>query len=186
MKEPTPKMRKMRQNRDRVGLLIVNTGNGKGKSTASFGMAIRAAGHGMKVHIVQFIKGSRNAGELHAMERFEEITIERAGEGFTWEVRSDDRQKELAKWGMERVKEAIKSGVDLLVLDEVNIVLDKGFYDTNEFIQILASRPEDMHVCCTGRRAPEALIEAAHLATEMTLLKHPFRQGIRAQPGVEF
>ena len=116
MKEPTPKMRKMRQNRDRVGLLIVNTGNGKGKSTASFGMAIRAAGHGMKVHIVQFIKGSRDAGELHAMERFEEITIERAGEGFTWEVRSDDRQKELAKWGMERVKEAIKSGVDLLVL----------------------------------------------------------------------
>ena len=186
MKAPEPKMKKMRKNRERVGLLVVNTGNGKGKSTASFGMAIRAAGHGMKVHIVQFIKGSRDAGELKAFEKFEEITVDRAGEGFTWEVRSDERQKELAKWGMERVVEAIQNNVDLLILDEVNIVLDKGFFDTEEFLQIIQSRPDEMHVCCTGRRAPASLIEAAHLATEMTLLKHPFKQGIRAQAGVEF
>ena len=186
MKEPSPRVRPARSNRERVGLVIVNTGNGKGKSTASFGMAIRAAGHGMRVHIVQFIKGSRDAGELAAMARFDEITIDRAGEGFTWEVRSDERQKQLADWGMARAQEAIERGVDLLILDEVNIVLDKGFYDTDALLDILASRPPEMHVCCTGRRAPEALLEVAHLATEMKLLKHPFKQGIHAQAGVEF
>ena len=179
-------MKNMRQNRERVGLLIVNTGNGKGKSTASFGMAIRAAGQGMRVHIVQFIKGSRDAGELRAFERFEEITLDRAGEGFTWEVRSDERQRELARWGMDRVVEAIERNVDLIVLDEVNIVLDKGFFEISEFLEIIQARPAEMHICCTGRRAPEALIEAAHLATEMTLLKHPYKQGIRAQAGIEF
>jgi cob(I)alamin adenosyltransferase len=186
MDAPKPKMRKMRQNKERVGLLIVNTGNGKGKSTASFGMAMRAAGHGMTVHIIQFIKGSRDAGELKALDRFEEITIHRAGEGFTWEVRSDDRQKELANWGMDKVVEAINNNVDLIILDEVNIVLDKGFYDIDAFLEIIQSRPEEMHVCCTGRRAPEKLIQAAHLATEMTLLKHPYKEGIKAQAGIEF
>ena len=165
---------------------MVNTGNGKGKSTASFGMAVRAVGHGMQVHIVQFIKGSRDAGELHALAKLDGITIERAGEGFTWEVRSDERQTDLAEWGMARVEAAIQAGVDLLILDEVNIVLDKGFYDTQRFIDLLATRPDHMHVCCTGRRAPQALMDAAHLVTEMTLVKHPFKAGIRAQPGVEF
>lgn len=186
-KAPDAKKRRMVQNRDRVGLAIVNTGNGKGKSTSAFGVAIRAAGHGMKVHIVQFIKGSRDYGELVALERFPEITVERAGEGFTWEVRSDERQKELATWGMKQAMAAVDAGdLDVLILDEVNIALSKGFYATDDLIRFLDERPPELHVICTGRYAPDALIERADLVTEMALIKHPFEKGIRAQPGVEF
>ena len=129
IKAPDARKRRMVQNRDRVGLVLVHTGNGKGKSTSAFGVALRAAGHGMKVHIVQFIKGSRDYGELAALARFPEITLERAGEGFTWEVRSDERQKELATWGMAQAMAAVDTGeLDLLILDEVSIALSKGFY----------------------------------------------------------
>jgi len=184
---PDPKKRRMVQNRDRVGLVIVNTGNGKGKSTSAFGVAIRAAGHDMKVHIVQFIKGSRDYGELVALERFPEIVVERAGEGFPWEVRSDERQKELASWGMKQAEAAVAQGdLDVLILDEVNIALSKGFYETSELIALLDAWPSNLHVICTGRYAPDALIERADLVTEMALIKHPFEKGIRAQPGVEF
>ncbi len=186
MTAPAPRVRPNREHRQRVGLLMVHTGDGKGKSTAAFGMALRAAGHGMTVAIVQFIKGSRDCGELRAFERFPEITGHRAGEGFTWEVRDDDRQRALAAWGMERAADAIAAGVDLLVLDEVNIVLDKGFFDTDALLALLGGRPAGMHVCCTGRRAPAALVDAADLVTEMRLVKHPWQQGIRAQRGVEF
>ncbi len=187
MSRPEAKKRRTAQNRERVGLVIVNTGAGKGKSTAAFGTAIRAAGHGMRVHIVQFIKGSRDYGELAALERFPEIGLERAGEGFTWEVRSEERQRELAAWGMDRARAAAGAGdLDLLILDEVNIALSKGFYPTEALLDFLAERPPKLHVICTGRYAPEALIERADLVTEMRLVKHPFQAGIRAQPGVEF
>lgn len=183
---PAPRQRKNLEHRERVGLLMVHTGDGKGKSTAAFGMAIRAAGHGMRVVIVQFIKGSRDCGELHALRRFPEITLHRAGEGFTWEVRDDDRQAALARWGMERAAEALAAGVDLLILDEVHIVLDKGFYDTDALLALLAARPDGIHVCCTGRHAPQALIDAADLVTEMRCIRHPWQQKIRAQRGIEF
>jgi cob(I)alamin adenosyltransferase len=183
MNPPDPRKRPMVQNKERVGLVLVHTGDGKGKSTSAFGMALRAVGHGMKVHIVQFIKGSREYGELDSLARLG-VTVERAGEGFTWEVRSDERQRELAAWGMARAKEALP--VDLLVLDEVNIALGKGFLDIDEFLAFLAARPEGTHVVCTGRYAPEALMTAADLVTRHELVKHPFQRGIRAQPGVEF
>ncbi|MDP2311941.1 MAG: cob(I)yrinic acid a,c-diamide adenosyltransferase [Pseudomonadota bacterium] len=178
-------MRRTLQEKERHGLLVVNTGNGKGKSTAAFGMALRAVGHGMTVEIVQFIKGSRTYGELASLERLG-IPVTRAGEGFTWEVRSDTRQKELATWGMARAAEALARKVDLLILDEVNIALGKGFYDLDTFLATLAARHADTHVVCTGRYAPDALIAAADLVTRFELVKHPFDQGLRAQPGVEF
>ncbi|MCB9776954.1 MAG: cob(I)yrinic acid a,c-diamide adenosyltransferase [Alphaproteobacteria bacterium] len=165
---------------------MVHTGDGKGKSTAGFGMAIRAAGQGMRVVIVQFLKGNRDAGELHAFERFPEITVHRAGEGFTWEVRDDARQAELAAWGMDRARDAIADGVDLLILDEVNIALAKGFFPLTDLLAILADRPAGMHVCCTGRNAPGPLMDAAQLVTEMRPVKHPWDQGIVAQRGIEF
>lgn len=182
---PDPRVRPVLQSRERVGLLIVNTGDGKGKSTAAFGMALRCVGHGMQARVVQFIKGSRDAGELVALERLG-VPVIRAGEGFTWEVRSDERQRELAAWGLERAREAVADGIDLLILDEVNIALNKGFLPLDDFLAFLASRPPALHVACTGRGAPEALIQAADLVTQFNLVKHPFDRGIRAQPGVEF
>jgi len=185
VKPPSPRMRKVAENKERVGLLLVHTGDGKGKTTSAFGVALRAAGQDMRVHVVQFIKGSREAGEVTALRRLG-VPVERAGEGFTWEVRSDERQRELAAYGVERAKAAVASGLDVLVLDEVNIALGKGFLPVDEFLAWLGSLPDELHVLCTGRGAPVALIEAADLVTEHKLVKHPFERGIRAQRGVEF
>jgi cob(I)alamin adenosyltransferase len=182
---PNPKPRKVLAEKERHGLLLVNTGPGKGKSTAAFGMAMRAAGHGMKAEIVQFIKGSRTYGELASLEKLG-IPVIRAGEGFTWEVRSDTRQQELAAWGLARAAEALARNVDLLVLDEINVALGKGFTDVDAFLALLATRHPDTHVVCTGRYAPDALIAAADLVTRFELVKHPYELGLRAQPGVEF
>ncbi len=185
MKPPSPRVRKVAENKERVGLLLVHTGDGKGKTTSAFGVALRAAGQDMRVHVVQFIKGSREAGEVTALKRLG-VPVERAGEGFTWEVRSDERQRELAAYGMERARVAVAGGLDVLVLDEVNIALAKGFLPLEPFLLWLGSLPEELHVLCTGRGAPDALVDAADLVTEHTLVKHPFQQGIRAQRGVEF
>lgn len=185
MRPPTPKHRPVAENRERVGLVLVHTGDGKGKSTAAFGMALRAVGHGHRVHIVQFIKGSREYGELSSLARLG-VAVERAGEGFTWEVRSDTRQQELAAWGMDRARAAVAGGLDLLILDEVNIALGKGFLPVESLLAFLRERPPELHVVCTGRYAPEALIEAADLVTRHELVRHPYQRGVRAQPGVEF
>lgn len=185
IRPPAPHARRMAQNKERVGLLMVHTGPGKGKSTAAFGMALRAIGHGYRVAVVQFIKGSRDYGELSTLEKLG-ISVVRAGEGFTWEVRSDERQRELAAWGLERAREALAASVDLLILDEINIVLGKGFLPVEALMGVLAARDPSVHVVCTGRNAPETLVEAADLVTQFELIKHPFQQGIRAQPGVEF
>ncbi|MFZ5478178.1 MAG: cob(I)yrinic acid a,c-diamide adenosyltransferase [Myxococcota bacterium] len=185
MKPPSPRTRRVAENEERVGLLLVHTGDGKGKTTSAFGVALRAAGQDMRVHVVQFIKGSREAGEVTALRRLG-VPVERAGEGFTWEVRSDERQRELAAFGMERAMAAVAGGLDVLVLDEVNIALAKGFLDVGEFLAWLGSLPDELHVLCTGRGAPAALVEAADLVTEHKLVKHPFERGIRAQRGVEF
>lgn len=185
MNPPDPKKRKIVENRERVGLVLVHTGDGKGKSTSAFGLALRGVGHGMKVVIVQFIKGNRDPAELGCLERLG-VQIIRAGEGFTWEVRNDTRQQELARWGFERAQEALDQGADILILDEVNIVLGKGFLPLDDVLGLLRARRPEVHVVCTGRHAPDGLIDAADLVTRHELVKHPFQRGIKAQAGVEF
>ncbi len=171
------------------GLIIVNTGKGKGKSTAAFGMVLRALGHGMKVAIVQFIKGSRDIGEKKALEAFgDQVSFFACGEGFTWETQNLEKDRALARRTWEEAEKALMPGsdIDLVVLDELNVVLKYGYLDLNEVMPALLARPAMQHVVITGRNAPEELIEHADLVTEMTLVKHPFRSGVKAQKGVEF
>jgi cob(I)alamin adenosyltransferase len=170
------------------GLLIVHTGAGKGKSTAAFGMVLRAIGHGMRVGIVQFIKGAWNTGERDVLARFPDLVTCRAmGEGFTWDTQDRDRDIAAARaaWEMARTMIADPS-YRLIVLDELNIVLRYDYLPLAEILAGLAARPRDLHVVVTGRNAPADLIAAADLVTEMTLVKHPFRAGIKAQAGIEF
>jgi cob(I)alamin adenosyltransferase len=168
-------------------LLMVYTGTGKGKSTAAFGTMLRALGHDYKVGVVQFIKGAWSTGEQKALAKFDNlVTYEVAGEGFTWNTqdRARDIEKARAAWdialGMLR-----DPSYHLVVLDELNIVLRYDYMPVDEVVAALRQRR--MHVIVTGRNAPEALVEAADLVTEMKLVKHPFReQGIKAQKGIEF
>jgi len=171
------------------GLIIVNTGKGKGKSTAAFGMVLRALGHGMKVAVIQFIKGSRDIGESKALEAFgEQVSFFACGEGFTWETQNLEKDRALARRTWEEAEKALMPGsdVDLVVLDELNVVLKYGYLTLDEVMPALLARPGMQHVVITGRNAPEELIEQADLVTEMTLVKHPFRSGVKAQKGVEF
>ena len=172
------------------GLIIVNTGKGKGKSTAAFGMVLRALGHGMKVAVIQFIKGSRDIGEKKALQAFgDQVSFFACGEGFTWETQNLEKDKALAARTWAEAEKALMPGsdVDLVVLDELNIVLKYGYLDLDEQVMpALLARPAMQHVVITGRNAPEELIEQADLVTEMTLVKHPFRSGVKAQKGVEF
>ena len=170
------------------GLLMVFTGNGKGKTTAALGMALRAAGHNMRVLILQFIKGAWPYGELEALERFENVRIIPLGTGFTWKKESLDEDRELARAGWERAVAEIGSGeLDMVVLDELNIVLSYGLLPLQEVLRGLENRPPELHIVVTGRSAPKELIDLADLVTEMQPLKHPYHhQGIKAQKGVEF
>jgi cob(I)alamin adenosyltransferase len=170
------------------GLVIVFTGNGKGKTTAALGMALRAAGHGMRVLILQFIKGSWRYGELDALARFPEIEIRPLGTGFTWKKESLDEDRVLAEQGWAGAAGAIQRGeVDMIVLDELNIVLAYGLLPLAPVLQVLSARPPGLHVVITGRGAPQGLLDAADLVTEMQAVKHPYHdQGIAAQKGVEF
>jgi cob(I)alamin adenosyltransferase len=170
------------------GLLIVHTGKGKGKSTAAFGLVLRCLGHGMRVGIVQFVKGAWSTGERAALERFGELVTCRAmGEGFTWDTQ--DRARDIAAasraWETARAMIADPS-YRLVVLDELNIVLRYGYLRIDEILTVLKEKPHDLHVVVTGRNAKPELIDAADLVTEMTLVKHPFRAGVKAQPGIEF
>jgi cob(I)alamin adenosyltransferase len=173
----------------RKGLLIVNTGNGKGKTTAAFGVAFRARGRGMKVGIVQFLKpGTANFGEIRAARRMG-IDIIGTGDGFTWKSKDLDHSAALAQHGWRLAQERIAAGgYDVLVLDEFTYPLHYGWLDTDECLAWLAAhKPPMLHLVITGRYAPQRLIEAADLVTEMRPVKHPFEeQGIRAQPGIEF
>ena len=175
------------------GLLIVHTGKGKGKSTAAFGLVMRALGHAMPVGIVQFVKGRWETGERRALERFGDlVTVRTMGEGFTWETQ--DRQRDIAAaeaaWAVAKAMIEACRGPQpryrLLLLDELNIVLRYGYLDVADVVATLAARPPDLHVVVTGRNAKEKLIEAADLVTEMTMVKHPFRAGVKAQKGIEF
>ena len=194
--EHAEKMARIKAARDRImatktverGILLVNTGKGKGKSSSAFGMVMRCLGHGMKVGIVQFIKGAWETGEAKLLARFPDlVTIKTLGEGFTWETQ--DRTRDLA--AAARAWEAARAmladpGYRMVVLDEINVALRYELVDLAAVLEALAARPQHQHAVLTGRNAPEALIEAADLVTEMTLVKHPFRAGIKAQAGVEF
>ena len=170
------------------GLLIVHTGKGKGKSTAAFGMVLRCLGHGMRVGIVQFVKGVWTTGERLALERFGDLVICRAmGEGFTWDTQDRARDIAAARDAWETAKTMIAdSSYRLILLDELNIVLRYDYLPLDEVVGALKAKPRDLHVVVTGRNAKPELIEAADLVTEMTLVKHPFRSGVKAQIGIEF
>jgi cob(I)alamin adenosyltransferase len=169
-------------------LLIVFTGSGKGKTTAALGMALRAAGHGMRVLILQFIKGSWPYGELQALEQLEGVRIHPLGTGFTWKKESLDEDRELARVGWEMAAHEIRQAqYDMIVLDELNYVLSYGLLPLEEITTTLKDRPSRLHVVVTGRNAPEKLLEMADLVTEMRMVKHPYHdQGVKAQQGIEF
>jgi cob(I)alamin adenosyltransferase len=190
------KMRKKKAARDKIlagktiekGLLIVHTGKGKGKSSAAFGMVMRAIGHGMKVGVVQFVKGAWNTGERVVLDKFPDLcTIRVMGEGFTWETQ--DRQRDIAhaRKGWEEAKRMIADpAYRMVLLDELNIVLRYDYLPLGEIIEVLRNRPAGKHVIVTGRNASDQMIEIADLVTEMELIKHPFRSGVKAQAGIEF
>ena len=195
------KARKRKAARDRIlatktvekGLLIVHTGKGKGKSTAAFGLVVRAIGNGMKVGVVQYVKGKWQTGERGVLEKFpEQVEIRTMGEGFTWETQDRARDIQAARnaWDVSRqMIEASRGGdpkYDVVLLDELNIVLRYGYLDLAEVVEFLSNKPEMLHVIVTGRNAKPELIEAADLVTEMTMVKHPFRAGVKAQKGIEF
>ena len=170
------------------GLLIVFTGNGKGKTTAALGMALRAAGHGMRTLVLQFIKGLWNYGELKSLEGIKEISIQPLGTGFTWKKENLDEDRELARIGWEKAQNEISEGnYDMLVLDELSYVLSYGLLDLDPVLEVLRNRPEHLHSVITGRNAPGPLIDAADCVTEMNPVKHHYQdQGIKAQKGIEF
>jgi cob(I)alamin adenosyltransferase len=191
------KMRKKKAARDKIlatktiekGLLIVHTGKGKGKSTAAFGMVFRALGHGMPVAIVQFVKGKWQTGERVALEKFGDlVSINTMGEGFTWDTQDRQRDIAAARVAWDRAKTIIAAGKHKLVLlDELNIVLRYDYLPLTEVVAFLRDeKPNDVHVIVTGRNAADELIEIADLVTEMEVLKHPFRSGVKAQKGIEF
>lgn len=170
------------------GLLIVFTGNGKGETTAALGMALRAAGHGMRTLILQFIKGTWPYGELEAIERLEEITICPLGTGFTWKKENLDEDRQLAISGWQRGAAEIRNArYDMIILDELNVVFSYNLLHVDEVLPVLQTRPPKLHVVLTGRNAPPEIIQAADLVTEMRQIKHPYHDsGIRAQKGVEY
>lgn len=171
------------------GLIIVNTGNGKGKTTAALGMVMRSLGHGYKVAIVQFIKGAWEPAEKAVLSKWsDQLEFHAMGEGFTWDTQDRERdiEKATAAWATS-LEYILNPEYRLVLLDEVNIALKLGYLDVETVIEGLARKPEDSHVILTGRGAPEQLIAIADLVTEMSLIKHPFReQGVKAQAGIEF
>jgi len=175
------------------GLVIVHTGNGKGKTTAALGMVLRSLGHGHRVAIVQFIKGAWEPAEKTVLQPWTEgdtpqLAFHAMGEGFTWETQDRDRDIQKAREAWNTALSYIQnSDIKLVLLDEVNVALKLGYLEVDTVLAGLAQKPDESHVILTGRGAPQALIDRADLVTEMTLVKHPFReQGIKAQPGIEF
>jgi cob(I)alamin adenosyltransferase len=171
------------------GLIIVNTGNGKGKTTAALGIVLRSLGHGFRVAIVQFIKGGWEPAEKAALSHWpDQLAFHAMGEGFTWETQDRDRDIQTAQAAWEKALTYIRNAdYRTVLLDEVNIALKLGYLSIEQVLAGLDEKPEMTHVILTGRGAPQALIERADLVTEMTLIKHPFKeQGIKAQAGVEF
>lgn len=192
------KMKQVKQAKDKMyderdeekGLLMVHTGTGKGKTTAAMGMVLRALGHGMKVGVVQYVKGTiETAEQVVLTDGFpDRIDFHRMGEGFTWETQDRETDRRAAEQAWDQSKSMVTDETyDYVLLDELNIVLDDELLDLDEVLDTLTNKPEDMHVCVTGRRAPQKLQDAADLVTEMRRIKHHFNdQGVGAQPGVEY
>jgi len=172
----------------RNGLLMVFTGDGKGKTTAALGMALRSAGHGLKVCFIQFIKGNAASGECMAVERFSGIIdFHVMGRGFTWKSEDIEKDRAAAREAWRFAQEIMVSGrYHLVVLDEFTYLLQYGMIDAGSAIEALKRRPADLHVAVTGRGAPDELIAAADLVTEMQGIRHPFKSGIKAQKGIEY
>jgi cob(I)alamin adenosyltransferase len=171
------------------GLVIVHTGNGKGKTTAALGMVLRSLGHGYKVAIVQFIKGAWEPSEKRVFSLWsEQLQFHALGEGFTWETQNRARDMEKAQAAWQKGLEFLRNpDYKLVLLDEINVAMKLGYLRVEDVLAGLQQKPAENHVILTGRGAPAALIEHADLVTEMTLIKHPFReQGVKAQPGIEF
>ncbi len=169
------------------GLIIINTGNGKGKTTAALGVALRACGYGMKVIMLQFFKGKWKSGELRSAPKLETFEIVPMGQGFTWESKDVEVDKAMVRKAWEAGKEKILSGnYDIVILDEINYALSYGFLAIEDVVEFLKNKPAMLHVILTGRDARPELVEIADLVTEMCEIKHPFEQGISAQKGIEF
>ncbi len=170
------------------GLLIVNTGPAKGKSTAAFGLVLRALGHGWRVGVVQFVKGAWSTGERTALERFSDlVSWHTMGEGFTWETQDRARDVAAAARAWEKAKELMADEtIRLIVLDELNIALRYDYLPLDEVVAFLSARRPDLHVVVTGRNAKSELIACADLVTEMQVVKHHFAAGVKAQQGIEF
>ncbi len=170
------------------GLLIVHTGTGKGKSTAAFGLLLRMVGRDRKCAVVQFIKGAWSTSERPALERFGDLVEWHSmGEGFTWETQDRERDVAACRRAWDKVRELMaKPDIAMIVLDELNIALRYDYLPLDEVIDTLTARRPDLHIVVTGRNAKSALIEAADLVTEMTLVKHHFAAGVKAQEGIEF
>jgi len=190
------KMAKKKAARDKIiatktiekGLFIVHTGKGKGKSTAAMGLATRAIGNGMRVGIVQFVKGVWETGERVVLEAFpDQVTIKAMGEGFSWDTQDRQRDIQAAEQAWATSKEMMASGeYDMVIMDELNIPLRYENLDISDVVETLKAKPKMLHVVVTGRNAKKELIDAADLVTEMTMVKHPFRAGVKAQKGIEF
>ncbi|TPV96559.1 MAG: cob(I)yrinic acid a,c-diamide adenosyltransferase [Myxococcales bacterium FL481] len=183
---------KVRARQIRRGVVIVNEGDGKGKSTAAFGMAIRAAGHGQRVGIVQFIKGTWKTGERAALSRFSEIDLVVAGDGFTWNTQNREQDIASARRGLTRAIEMVERSrgesprYDLVVLDELNIAVGYGYLPVPEVVELLRNKPRELSIVVTGRGAKPEIIEVADTVTRMVAVKHAFEAGIRARKGVDF
>ena len=196
------KSRKRKAARDKMlaektvekGLLIVHTGKGKGKSTAAFGLVFRALGNGMRIGIIQFVKGKWETGERYALDKFEDqVEIKAMGEGFSWDTQDKARDIRAAEAAWAQAVEWIEASrgpdpqFDMILLDELNIPLRYDNLNINKIVEVLTNKPADLHVIVTGRNAKDELIEAADLVTEMGQIKHPFReQNVKAQKGIEF
>jgi cob(I)alamin adenosyltransferase len=190
------KMKKKKAARDKIiatkteekGLVMVHTGKGKGKSTAAFGMVFRALGNGMKVGVIQFVKGKWQTGERVILEKLgDQVTMTAMGDGFTWETQDRQRDIDAARAAWERAKEMIMDDEhDMVLCDELNIVLRYDYLPVDEIIEVLKNKPEMKHVIITGRNAKDELMDFADLVTDMTMVKHPFRNGVKAQVGIEF
>ena len=170
------------------GLTIVHTGKGKGKSTAAFGMVCRALGHGMRVGVIQFVKGKWETGEKKILEAFShQVAVHTMGEGFTWDTQDLNRDIAAADAAWNQAKVMMQDpSYSMILLDELNIVLRYHYLSIDDVVKTIKNKREDLHIIITGRNAKEELIEISDLVTEMTMIKHPFRSGFKAQAGIEF
>ena len=187
-RQQVQKQRVEERNKEK-GLVLVFTGQGKGKTTAGLGLVLRSLGHGERVAIVQFIKGGWEPGEARALKAFgDQVSWHALGEGFTWETQDRERDQQLVEQAWQTALGYLRDGaVKLVLLDELNVALKLGYIDAETVIAGLNERPELTHAAVTGRGAPAALVERADLVTEMTLVHHPFReQGVKAQAGIEY